>query len=305
MQISQINHKNNLLNHFHIHHKHLSVKIFPNLGGSIQELVANGTQIIDGITIDEDGLNDYKSTYKSSVLFPFPNRIEDGKYEYKGNSYQCEINEPAVNNAIHGLVYNKSFEMVECQIYEERAKIILRYTSDGNLPGFPFPFELDLVYRISFQGGLSLSLIAKNTGSEPFPYGMGWHPYFCSENLNDASFSFSSKNFYACNNRSIPFNTKDSELPEKFTLEDQTFDDAFSLNKARCDFNTDTYNLSLDFKYPEGTYLQIYTPPHRKNIAIEPMTCVANSFNNKFGFTELFPGDSDTWRIDLFYITKS
>lgn len=305
MQISQITQNNKLLNHLHIHHKHLSVKIFPNLGGSIQELVVHGTQIIDGITIDEDGLEDYKSTYKSSVLFPFPNRIEDGKYEYKGKSYQCDINEPAVNNAIHGLVYNKTFEMVECQVYEERAKIILRYVSDGNLPGFPFPFQLDLVYRISFQGALSLSFIAKNTGNESFPYGMGWHPYFCSDNLNDASFSFSSKNFYACNNRSIPFNTKDSELPEKFTLEDKTFDDAFSLNNPRCDFNTDTYNLSLDFKYPEGTYLQIYTPPHRKNIAIEPMTCVANSFNNKIGFTELLPGDSDTWRIDLFYITKS
>jgi aldose 1-epimerase len=305
MQLHQITHKNNLLNHIHIHHKHLSVKLFPNLGGSVQELIVNDTNIIDGITIDEEGLKDYKSTYKSSVLFPFPNRIEDGAYDYKGNSYQCEINEPAVNNAIHGLVYNKPFEMVECQIYEERAKIILRYVSDGNLPGFPFPFQLDLVYRISFQGGLSLSFIAKNTGKESFPYGMGWHPYFCTENLNDASFSFSSKDFYACNNRSIPFNTKDSELPKEFTLEDKTFDDAYSLNNARCDFNSDSFNLSLDFKYPEGTYLQIYTPPHRKSIAIEPMTCVANSFNNQIGFAELKPGDSDTWRIDLFYITKS
>lgn len=305
MQINQITHKNKLLSHLHIHHKHLSVKIFPNLGGSIQELVVNETKIIDGITIDEEGLEDYKSTYKSSVLFPFPNRIEDGTYKYKGKSYQFDINEPPNNNAIHGLVYNKSFEMVECQLYEERAKVILRYVSDGNLPGFPFPFELDLVYRISFQGGLSLTFIVKNTGNGVFPYGMGWHPYFYSPNLNSATFSFSSKSFYACNNRSIPFNTLDSELPDEFKLDDKTFDDAFSLENPRCDFNTDNYNLGLDFKYPEGTYLQIYTPPHRKSIAIEPMTCVANSFNNQIGFTELNPGDSDTWRIDLFYITKT
>ncbi len=305
MQIDQISHSNNLLNHVHIHHKHLSVKIFPNLGGSVQELIVHGTQILDGIKVDESGLKDYKSTYKSSILFPFPNRIEDGVYEYNGVKYQCPINEPSVNNAIHGMVYDKPFDLIESELYDRRAKIILSYVSDGKLPGFPFPFELRLVYRISFHGALSLSFEVINTGNQSFPYGMGWHPYFHTNDLNKASFSFASQNFYACDNRSIPINTKDSELSEEFTMGENTFDDAFSLNTARCDFNTDKYNLSLGFKYPEGTYLQIYTPEHRQSIAIEPMTCIANSFNNKIGFTELAPGKTDTWRIDLFYLTKS
>jgi aldose 1-epimerase len=305
MQIDQISHSNDLLNHIHIHHKHLSVKIFPNLGGSVQELIVHGTQIIDGISIDEWGLEDYKSTYKSSVLFPFPNRIENGAYQYKGVNYQLPINEPSVNNAIHGLVYNKPFEIIGTELYEQRAKIILCYVADGTLPGFPFPFEFRLVYRISFQGGLSLTFEVKNTGTQSFPYGMGWHPYFFTDKLHDAVLSFASRDFYSCNKRSIPIKTKEAQLPEKFNLEDRVFDDAFSLDYPRCDFNTRTYNLSLEFKYPEGTYLQLYTPDHRQNIAIEPMTCVANSFNNKIGFSELSPGKSDTLRIDLFYITKT
>ena len=305
MQIDQISHSNDLLNHIHIHHKHLSVKIFPNLGGSVQELVVHGTQIIDGISIDESGLEDYRSTYKSSVLFPFPNRIENGAYQYKGVEYQLPINEPSVNNTIHGLVYDKSFEITGSELYDERAKIILRYVSDGTLPGYPFPFELRLIYRISFQGALSLTFKVTNTGKQSFPYGMGWHPYFITDKLDEAILSFDSRDFYACNKRSIPVKTKDSKLPEEFTVDDLVFDDAFSLDHPRCDLDTGAYNLSLGFKYPEGTYLQLYTPDHRQNIAIEPMTCVANSFNNKIGFSELNPGKSDTWRIDLFYITKS
>ena len=261
--------------------------------------------IIDGISNDDAGLNDYANTYKSSILFPFPNRIEDGAYEFRGTTHQLHVNEVSVNNTIHGLVYNKEFQITSMASDDNRTTIELTYTSDGLSPGFPFIFELKLIYTISANGSLNLRFEVANQGNLPFPYGMGWHPYFCTDNLNDASFSFSSKDFYACNNRSIPFNTKDSELPEEFTLEDKTFDDAFSLDNARCDFNTDRYNLSLDFKYPEGTYLQVYTPPLRKSIAIEPMTCVANSFNNQIGFSELNPGDSDTWRIDLFYITKS
>ena len=72
MQLHQITHKNNLLNHIHIHHKHLSVKLFPNLGGSVQELVVNDTNIIDGITIDEEGLKDYKSPTSRQYFFLFP-----------------------------------------------------------------------------------------------------------------------------------------------------------------------------------------------------------------------------------------
>ena len=34
-------------------------------------------------------------------------------------------------------------------------------------------------------------------------------------------------------------------------------------------------------------YLQIFTPPHRKSIAIEPQTCCIDAFNNKYGYFEL------------------
>jgi len=63
MQINRISHSNELLDHIHIQHKHLSVKIFPKLGGSVQELSVNGTKILDGISLDENGLDDYKKSY--------------------------------------------------------------------------------------------------------------------------------------------------------------------------------------------------------------------------------------------------
>ena len=305
MQINKISHSNELLDHIHIHHKHLSVKIFPKLGGSVQELIVDGTRIIDGITIDESGLDDYANSYKSAVLFPFPNRIKDGAYQYLDNAYQLDINEKSLNNALHGLVFDKTFQLTGSEMHEERAKLELTYKSDGTLPGFPFRFKLKLIYRISFQGGLSLTFKIKNTDTGPFPYGMGWHPYFYTNNLASALISIPAQDFYSSDKRGLPQEPVLAQLPPEFELDDKNFDDAFSLKNPRCDLKTDTYDVSLGFKYPEGTYLQVYTPPHRNNIAIEPMTCLANSFNNKIGFSELAPKKSDTWRIDLFYITKS
>ena len=43
-----------------------------------------------------------------------------------------------------------------------------------------------------------------------------------------------------------------------------------------------------DRKY---NFLQVYIPPDRCSIAIEPMTCSTNAFNNKEGLIILKPGE--------------
>ena len=299
MKIDKINNPNKLLEHIQISNENLSAKIYPNLGASMQELIVNKVNIIDGITNDESGLKDYANTYKSSILFPFPNRIEDGAYEFMGATHQFPVNELSVNNAIHGSVYNKEFKVTSMGSDENIATVAFTYNSNGSSAGFPFPFELKLTYKISATGSVTLSFDLVNQGNIPFPYGMGWHPYFKTEQLATSTLSFPSKDFYACDERSIPVKTLASALPSSFMMKDTKFDDAFSLHKSECSFNSKSYTLSFDFDCPDGAYLQVYTPPHGKSIAIEPMTCVANSFNNKIGLKELLPGKSDTWMIHM------
>jgi hypothetical protein len=44
------------------------------------------------------------SSGRGQVLIPWPNRLEDGSYEFDGRRYQPPLNEPEHRNAIHGLV---------------------------------------------------------------------------------------------------------------------------------------------------------------------------------------------------------
>lgn len=299
MHIEQVADSNKLLEYIHIKNEKVSAKIYPNLGGSLQELMINGLRIIDGISHDSEGLLDYQSTYRSSILFPFPNRIEDGAYDYLGQSYQFPVNEKPLNNALHGLVYNKQFELISSETTDSSASVVLAYSSIGKEPGFPFPFELLLSYQISHKGDVALTFDVENTGDSSFPMGMGWHPYFAVNNLENCQLTFPSRDFYKCNNRNLPVQTVKSGLSKSFKMDGKTFDDAYSLDKAICQLSAENYNLELKFDYHEDTYLQVYTPPHRKNIAIEPMTTIANSFNHKIGFKELFPGKKDHWAIKL------
>ena len=73
-----------------------------NKGGSISNLFINNKQIIkDLATLD------YEKTYASSIMFPFANRINNGKYTFMGEEFQLHCNEKKSNNALHGLIYNK------------------------------------------------------------------------------------------------------------------------------------------------------------------------------------------------------
>ena len=305
IHIDQISNPNKLLTHLHIHSKDLSAKVYPNLGGSLQEFVVNKVNIIDGISHDEAGLEDYANTYKSSILFPFPNRIKDGKYTFMDEAHQLPLNEPSVHNAIHGSVYNKEFTVSSIDTKENAATIVLTYASNGTLPGFPFAFELKLTYQISVSGQLVLKFDVLNTGNSPFPYGFGWHPYFLTEQLAADRLAFPSKEFYECDNRSIPVNTVSSPLSASFIMEDKLFDDAYSVHQGDCRFDSTRYQLHLNFGTTSEGYLQVYTPPNRKSIALEPMTCIANSFNTKIGLLELLPGTSSSWSIQMNVDTKS
>ena len=76
-------------------------------GGSLEQLVIGNEEIITNLSHLS-----YNHTYASSILFPFANRIKDGKYRYMDENYNLECNETAGNNALHGLVYDKSNDRV-------------------------------------------------------------------------------------------------------------------------------------------------------------------------------------------------
>ena len=58
-----------------------TAKIILNQGASLQELTLNSVELIK----DLEPLK-YQDTYASAILFPFANRIENGKYVFDGQN---------------------------------------------------------------------------------------------------------------------------------------------------------------------------------------------------------------------------
>ncbi len=290
MTYKKIPHENVLLEHYHFKNQQFSCKVFPHLGGSIQELSIDNVELIRGISIDKAGIKQYKSTYPASILFPFPNRTDNGTYVFKNTTHQLPINEPALQNAIHGLVYNEPFQVD----HVHKNGISLTYQSES-IPGFPFQFLLNVRYGFSTTG-ISIKFEVRNVGGEEFPFGLGWHPYFVLDDYKNTSIHFSADKKYLINQRHIP---KDSEpYNEKMiALENASLDTAFRLSDSTILVKTPNHELKMFV--PNESFLQLYTPEDRNYFAIEPMTCIANSLNSKIGLRQLAPNESWSWDIDL------
>jgi aldose 1-epimerase len=267
-------------------------RICLNDGGSLKELNLNYHHVIK----DLSPLS-YNKTYASSVLFPFANRIKDGRYEFDGTIYQFDINEPDNNNALHGLVYNKPFELIDEKITETYAVVKLVYHEKLKDKGFPFTYSIYLEYILG-ENSLDFSVEIKNTGIKPFPFTLGWHPYFLSDDLCNSTFIFDSSSKLKLDDRNITEGIVPNDKTVGFKVNDQFLDDCFILESNTVLFSTPSYILTLKSSENE-CYLQLYTPPHPNTIAIEPTTGVSDSFSNGIGLKTLHPDDTYSIKWNL------
>jgi len=264
------------------------------LGGSLQEL-----KLLDKTIISNKNMPPYHQAYMSSILFPFTNRIEDGSYNFNDKTFKLHKNESSGHNAIHGLVHNKTFQLVEQDISEKYASVIVSYTEINPDLGFPFKYSISLKYVLS-NDVLVLKVKIENKDQKAFPFSLGWHPYFKTDELQNTYLKINSSKKLRVNDKMIPVGEVNHDWKEFIKIEDKIFDDCFILNSNMVVLKTPEYQLGFHFSTDEN-YLQIYTPNDRKSIAIEPQTAPANSFNNKTGLQVLQPDKvyNLNWKINL------
>jgi aldose 1-epimerase len=269
-------------------------KIHLNLGGSLQELVLNNKHIIK----DLYPLS-YKSTYASSILFPFANRVARGIYVFDGIQSFLNINQLEEDNALHGFVYNKIFELVQQKITSQQADVLLRYEEQNHTIGFPYTYTIDLKYTLTKER-LDLSVSVVNTDSKAFPFTIGWHPYFNSSDLFNSAVIFNSSKKTVMDKNNITLGLKDIILDDKFIIEDKSLDDCFVLDSNEVFFETPEYKFVLTSS-EKDCFLQLYTPPKPNTIAIEPTTGISDSFNNGIGIKTLQPNEiyNIEWRLKI------
>ncbi len=250
-------------------------------GASIENFYMNGLHVIAALeTIP------YGESYASALLFPFVNRISDGTYNFQNEKFQLDCNHAAEGHAIHGLVYNKRFEIVDEHISDKESIISLQYNQENGQTGFPFKYNFQVTYKLG-HNTLGIEFQVKNTDGQPFPFSIGWHPYFKTSDISKTTLVFLAKEQFTNNCRNIPVQS-DGLSGKRYLNFNAPKDDCYGLNDKKVEFCTPEYKMTI-INSNGSNYLQIYTPPQTNLVAIEPMTAAPDCFNNKYGLKVLAP----------------
>lgn len=228
------------------------------------------------------------------ILFPWPGRVADGKFDFEGRQIILPANEPARGHAIHGLTWNCAFRVTKRGPYY--ALMELDSASDANLSRiWPYPFVLEIDYEVG--DGLRIKFRVRNTGNSQMPFGFGAHPYFNAPLGKEGTRESLTVQMPAASER-WPLDAKliPSGAPEpvagKFDLREpralgaESYDDVFKLEAARdpaapCARMVDPVaRLAIEVRAdaPFGDFV-IFAPPGNPVVAMEPYTCAPDAFN--------------------------
>jgi aldose 1-epimerase len=283
-----------------------SFSIIPDYGGCLNSYVSKGVVVLLSSNNEKELQNFTMAAFAGAQLFPFPNRIKGGIYRYLNRSFSLLLNDYPYKNALHGLIYNRPFKIEN--IDRENGSIKLKYHYKQDHSGYPFDLIITNTYKLSDES-LSITTSIKNVGHESAPVGHGWHPYFMTPiKVDEYNLHISQVGHYMIDNELIPT----GELADTFQFSDlnpigsKKLNHCFELkegepSRVKLIDSTNDRTVIIDTNgYP---YMQIYIPPERNCIALEPCTCIPDAFNNKIGCNYLEPGQ--IWELQFDIIVKS
>jgi aldose 1-epimerase len=279
--------------------------VIVEVGGGVREYSVADRPVLQPYRAEEmcDGAH-------GAPLIPWPNRLADGRYRFDGVHHQLALSEPEKHNAIHGLLRWRSWRVAELE-----SSSLVMSTRLHPLPGYPFTLDVSVAYELN-DGGLAVETTAVNIGDRVCPYGAGQHPYLSpgAGLVDDCLLELPAQTrVLADDERQLPTGRERVEGSEFDFRSPRRLGD-IRLDCAFTDLTRDTAGHAVSrLSRPDGSHVELWVDEHypfievftadtlapsrqRRGLAVEPMTCSPNAFQNGEGLVQLAPGQPLTSR---------
>jgi aldose 1-epimerase len=260
--------------------------------------------VIDNYHSLADLKKELSRTFKGPKLSPFACRIAGARYNFEGTEYTFG-NAFGDGTAIHGLLYDKPFSIINEEAGNASASLTVEYLYREEDPAYPHTYSCRVRYSLHPGNLLEVETTVTNQGADTLPIADGWHPYFqLGGKIDDWRLQFHADSIVEFNEQLIPtghllpYHTFNSPKLIRATFLDNCFVLQPGALHPACELVNPANGLGISF-YPDPgyPYLQIYTPPARQSIAIENLSSAPDCFNNKMGLLLLLPGHSQTFTV--------
>jgi aldose 1-epimerase len=256
--------------------------VVTEVGATLRSFSVDGRDVVRGFGVDE-----MSRAGRGQNLIPWPNRIRDGRYTFRGDTQQLPLTEPARHNASHGLA-----RYVPWVLVEKKTDAVTNRVHIHPQPGWPGTLQAMITHRVG-EDGLTVTVEATNMGAEELPYGYGAHPYLTvgEATVNEVAVTVPGVSYLEVDDRLLPVKISPVD-GTTYDLRGGPVLGSVILDTAMTDLSRDSdgrwrVKLQLGDRYAElwgdetMRWTQIFTggPNRDGSIAVEPMTCGPDAFN--------------------------
>jgi aldose 1-epimerase len=302
-----------------------TARVLPGVGNNcISYRIEAGRDVVDVLygPPDPGTLEGRPSGYGIPILFPWPNRIERGRFAFDGQEYQLDVPEPGPH-VLHGFVLGRPWVVDGAGSSDEDGAWVRGRFRSADFPEvmqqLPFPFEIVGTYRL-LGGVLELEIEATNTGVVDMPAGLGMHPYFPLP-LSDrgsrdrCTVQMPAEKTWRLRGDCIPTGevldvSGVTDLRRPAALAGRFYDDvwtgvALTDGWSRCVYTDPDRGISVAMEADSAfRELVLYAPENRPVLCFEPYTCTTDAVNLQArgidaGLTRLRPGETLRGRMRI------
>ena len=257
-------------------------------------------------------------------LTPFAGRTAYAQFNWRGETYKLINNVSWAPHALHGFLQDKEWQFESFESDPQSCTAVFTCDWPGAFNGFPFAFRA--TNSITFTGeSVSVTSTVQNIGKSDLPYSEGWHPYFTlGEKIDNLTMKLPKSSLAVLDSADLPTGNfkEDQRFVNGRKINDEFINDCFCLekdiaqlhsadteliNNVHVELESERYELDIWQKAGQEQYnaIQIYTPPDRMSIAIEPMTAEPDVLNHHRGLIVIPPGESRSFTFGFNFHEKT
>jgi aldose 1-epimerase len=266
------------------------IELAPAVGGSLAAFTFRGTDVLRPTSANVRSERNVRG-YACYPLVPYSNRIANARLTFDGREHALERNFGDHPHSIHGVGWQREWQV--CAVNGDSALLMLEYAPEGRRGAeieagvLPWPWAFRATQSFALAAGasgatLTTKLTLTNAGETPFPFGLGWHPFF--PRTATTLLGFVADGVWETDATQLP--TRRVSIPADWcfdpprALAANTIDNVFTGWNGKATLRDTERGIAVTVEADRACgFLVVYTPAGRDFLAIEPVTHMTDGFN--------------------------